>query len=247
MTDSTKSKYLIYTACFLLGISQNSGYNALVNSYQYWMWKYSGDVETYKRRPRDVPGSSGNNSSSNSDIYWSNNFYQTYWVSFVQVLQEVAIFIVLVWYTISGFRIDKRTQTFAYISIMFVVQLLFLAFVEINTDHWYEIFFIVCLFLVIIHQGLAIGSLISASMGIAGILGYQYLNILTTGKYFSGLLIAILSIVSAYGFQEEITDLQGNEIMIVDQYKLGLMFFSVVVLIYVVTLIGLVLGLVSYI
>ena len=158
---------IAYAASFFLGMTMLSGYNSLVNSFYYWMWKFSGDSELY-RRSRIVV--------NDSDLLWQENFYQTYWTSFFEVVQEVSIWILLFFYTLFWIKNDLVKQTFIYMFIAATVQITQIIFTQINTDAWYSTFFFVALLLVAINESIVFGPFVSACFSLTGTLGYEFVN-----------------------------------------------------------------------
>lgn len=219
---------IAYAASFFLGMTMLSGYNSLVNSFYYWMWKFSGDSELY-RRSRIVV--------NDSDLLWQENFYQTYWTSFFEVVQEVSIWILLFFYTLFWIKNDLVKQTFIYMFIAATVQITQIIFTQINTDAWYSSFFFVALLLVAINESIVFGPFVSACFSLTGTLGYEFVNFFLAGGYFSGCFIAVASIIAGYLFEEDIIDVEGNEIKSVNQIYEGMLFFGLYLATIVITIV----------
>ena len=198
-----------YLICMLIGVAQLLPWNAFINSFGYWMWKYSGDEEGYK------------NASISSEISWENTFYQKFWASFLGFAVEAAVIAMIFVNMFYGQKFKRNSKVFSLLTIILITFVITTIFTQINTESWYQSFFWLTLIITMINQGAA-GWFQTVSLGLGNILADPYLNGIVQGQAWAGILTSVLAIIPNLIFKEEYQDSE-----IVNQYSVALMFFSI--------------------
>jgi len=211
-----KTNWLVFGISALLGVGQLLPWNCFINSWGYWMWKFADDEEAYK----------GQAGLENDTYRIDDTFYQTFWTSFLGVCVMLVIVLMLFVNMVIADRVARDVRVYVSLWTMFFMFLLTTIMSKVDTSSWTAAFFWLTLLTVVINQSGG-GIFQGATFGICGLLREPYFNAMIQGQALAGILTSVLAIVPTLIFKEDIENLEGKTVQVVNQYDAALMYFCI--------------------
>lgn len=211
-TRSLESSRLISFIFLVLGLTQLLPWYCFINSYGYWMLKFTDNETAYEAQTQENP--------------YPSTDYQNFWTSSLTVASSSVLVIFMVVNLIITSKISRDSRVYPSLAIMFLVFAFTTIMSVVDTSDWTSIFFVLALLSAMICQ-MGGGIFQGATMGLAGNYPGNYFNWLLQGQIVAGVFSAVLALIPMFIFKKEVLNADGDMVFIVDQYKTALMFFAV--------------------
>nr|XP_014093599.1 equilibrative nucleoside transporter 1 [Bactrocera oleae] len=191
MTDAPPDRYnYTYTVFYLLGIATMTPWNFFVTAEDYWMFKFRNT--TINETSDVIPELTPMQKSFTCDLTLAASISGT-------------IFLIL--NAIYGHLVSLKVKMLATLFTILGIFIITTSFVEINTDHWQEQFFLITLFTVVIIN-ICSAIMSGGIFGVAGLFPSHYMTALVSGQALGGILSALAFIlVLAFGSAPDVTAL----------------------------------------
>uniref|UniRef100_A0A1B6FGA8 Major facilitator superfamily (MFS) profile domain-containing protein n=1 Tax=Cuerna arida TaxID=1464854 RepID=A0A1B6FGA8_9HEMI len=171
----------VYITFYLLGTTVLLPWFFFITAEEYWMYKF-------RKLPENLTSIIG--IEEKTDLQASFN-------SYISIASTVPSTIFLIIYPMCSHKIPLKVRmvgSFASLLVFFIVTTVF---VEINTDQWQDMFFLLTIIIVVL-LNVASAILQSALFGIVGRFPAQYITATVSGQALGGVLAALAEIVSLW-------------------------------------------------
>jgi len=166
-TRSLESSGLISFIFIVLGLTQLLPWYCFINSYGYWMLKFTDNETAYEAQTQENP--------------YPSTDYQNFWTSSLTVASSSVLVIFMVVNLVITSKLSRNSRVYPSLAIMFIVFAFTTIMSVVDTSDWTSIFFVLALVSAMICQ-MGGGIFQGATMGLAG--NYP-------GNYFNWLLQAL--------------------------------------------------------
>ncbi|CAD6998834.1 unnamed protein product [Ceratitis capitata] len=191
MTDAPPDHYnYTYAVFYLLGIATMTPWNFFVTAEDYWMYKFRNT--TINDTTNITPDLTPMQKSFTCDLTLAASISGT-------------TFLIL--NAIYGHLVSLKVKMLSTLFTILGIFIITTSFVEVNTDHWQEQFFLITLFTVVIIN-ICSATMSGGIFGVAGLFPSHYMTALVSGQALGGILSALAFIfVLAFGAAPNVTAL----------------------------------------
>ncbi|CAG9113951.1 hypothetical protein JYU34_008891 [Plutella xylostella] len=177
-SESPLDRYrIVYILFYLFGITSLAPWNFLITANDYWMYKF-----------RDV-------TPSNLTMVVRKTQFQAEFTSYLNVAMAVPNLVFLILNSLYGHLIPVKTRLQGSLIVVTVSFLVTTVFVQIDTDHWQNGFFIMTMVTVVIMTA-ASAVFIGSLFGMSSRFSKEYMAAAVSGQSLGGIIAAIAQIIS---------------------------------------------------
>ena len=180
--SSTKSfNTLVFAIMTWLGVGMLLPWNLFLNSYGFWMYRFSSNQTSWE----------------DPSIESSQNFYQSFWTSFLGVaMMGVASIFIIINSALAG-KFSSSLRIYFSLACILLCCIWLMVMTFIDTSSWYQIFFVIMLINATIQQGTG-GILQGAIFEFSGAFPEIYFSGMLQGQAIAGVLTSVLAILPEF-------------------------------------------------
>ena len=211
--SSTKSfNTLVFAIMTWLGVGMLLPWNLFLNSYGFWMYRFSSNQTSWE----------------DPSIESSQNFYQSFWTSFLGVaMMGVASIFIIINSALAG-KFSSSLRIYFSLACILLCCIWLMVMTFIDTSSWYQIFFVIMLINATIQQGTG-GILQGAIFEFSGAFPEIYFSGMLQGQAIAGVLTSVLAILPIMVMKKELIGSDGEIYEVVNQDQAATLYFAMAV------------------